>query len=86
MLASFVGAVDINSALVLVAAIVCACVVVTSLIVKRKSRIDTSNDFELAKMRQDAETTRQLFALETDRAFKFKQIDKGLITSHARND
>jgi hypothetical protein len=84
MLSSLVGQVDINSAIVLAAAIICTCIVVTSLIVKRRSRIDISNEFELAKMKQEAENARAMFATETDRAYKFKQIDQGLITSHAR--
>lgn len=86
MLSNFVGQVDFNSALVLIAAFVCACIVVTSLIVKRRSRTDISNEFELAKMKQEAESATKLFALETDRAFKFKQIDQGLITSHRKGE
>jgi FtsZ-interacting cell division protein ZipA len=84
MLSNLVGQVDFNAALVLVAAIVCACVVVTSLIVKRRSRIDVSNEFELAKMKQEAENARALYVVETDRAYKFKQVESGLITSHHR--
>jgi hypothetical protein len=86
MLSNLVGPVDINSALVLAAAIVCTCIVITSLIVKRRSRTDVSNEFELAKMKQEAENTRALYAVETDRAYKFKQIETGLITSHARSE
>lgn len=85
-LSNLVGQVDISAAFVLVAAIVCTCIVVTSLIVKRRSRTDVSNVFELAKMKQEAESARALYAVETDRAYKFKQIETGLITSHARND
>jgi hypothetical protein len=86
MLSDVVGEVDIHAAAVLVAAIVCTCTVITSLIVKRRSRRDISNEFELAKMKQDAENQRQLYIVETDRAYKFKQIDKGLITSHSRSE
>lgn len=82
MLSNLVGSVDINAAFVLVAAIICTCIVVTSLIVKRRSRTDVSNEYELAKMKQEAEDARALYAAETDRAYKFKQIDQGLITSH----
>ena len=86
MLSNLVGQVDINSALVLAAAIICTCIVITSLIVKRRSRVDVSNEFELAKMKQEAENARALYAVETDRSYKFKQIETGLITSHARSE
>ena len=86
MLANFVGPVDINSALVLAAAIICACVVVTSLIVKRRSRQDVNNEYELAKMKQKSEDTRLMYQFETDRVYKLKQIEQGLITSHARSE
>ena len=86
MLSNFVGTVDINSALVLAAAIICTCIVITSLIVKRRSRVDVSNEFELAKMKQEAENIRALYVVETERAYKFKQIETGLITSHARSE
>ena len=82
MLSQLVGQVDFNSALVLVAAIICSCIVVTSLIVKRQSRTDVANSFYLAKMRQEAQNTRDMYQVETDRAYKFKQIEQNLITSH----
>lgn len=86
MLSNLVGSVDINSAIVLAVALICTCIVITSLIVKRRSRVDVSNEFELAKMKQEAENARALYTVETDRAFKFKQIDGGLITSHTRSE
>ena len=86
MLSYLVGPVDINAAIVMAAAIICTCIVVTSLIVKRRSRTDVSNEFELAKMKQEAENARALYAVETDRAYKFKQIETGLITSHSRSE
>lgn len=82
MLSSLVGSVDINAALVLVAAIVCACIVITSLIVKRRSRLDIANEFELKKMNQEADSARAMYVVETDRAYKIKQIEEKLITSH----
>lgn len=85
MLSNLVGPVDVPAALVLVAAVVCACIVITSLIVKRRSRTDVANEFSLAKMKQEAEAARALYAVETDRAYKFKQIEHGLITSHQRD-
>lgn len=86
MLSALVGSVDINGALVLMTLIVSLCIVITSLIIKRRSRTDVANEFELAKMRQTAENDRAQFSLETDRAYKFKQLDSNLITSHHREN
>ena len=86
MLSSIVGQVDGNSALVLAVAIICMCIVVTSLIVKRRSRIDLAHQFELAKMKQQSENAVSVYQAETDRSYKFKQLDQGLITSHARKE
>jgi hypothetical protein len=85
MLSNIVGQVDLNAAAVLVAGIVCLCVVITSLIVKRRSRTDVSNEFQLKKMNQESEHQRGLFQLETARAYQFKQLDQNLITSHREN-
>ena len=82
MLANIVGNVDFNSAMVLVAAFICTCIITTAMIVKRRSRVDVSNEFELAKIKQQDERDKSLFALETERGFRFKQIEAGLITSH----
>jgi hypothetical protein len=86
MLSQIVGPVNFNSACVLAVGFVCACIVITSLIIKRRSLVDVTNEFELAKMKQQAENDRAMFQVETDRAFKFKQIDQNLITSHAREE
>lgn len=64
------------------ALIVCLCVVATSMIVKRRSAKVIANEHELAKMKQDAEHQRAMFVVATDREYKFKQVDKNLITSH----
>jgi hypothetical protein len=86
MLSQFVGQIDFNAALVLVAAFVTSCIVITAMIVKRRSRLDINNEHELAKMKVEAENQRALFVVETDRAYKFKQIDKNLITSHRADE
>lgn len=86
MLSSFVGPVDTSAAAVLVVAFACVCIIVTALIVKRRSRADIANEFELARMKQEAESQRAMFVVETDRAYKFKQLDQNLITSHVRED
>lgn len=82
MLSQFVGQVDANSAFVLIAIVACIGIIVTSIIVKRRSRLDINNEHELAKMKIDASNQRELYVVETDRAYKFKQLDKNLITSH----
>ena len=82
MLSSLIGPVDNNGASVLIAIVGCICIITTSLIVKRRSRADLSNDFELAKIKADADNRQKLYALETDRVYKFKQIEQNLITSH----
>lgn len=35
-------------------------------------------------MKQEAETARSLYDAETNRSYKIKQIEQGLITSHTR--
>lgn len=86
MLAKLIGSVDQNSAFVLIIISICICIIVTSLIVKRKSRIAVNNEFELAKMKIVEENANTQFSLETERAVKFKQIDQNLITSHSSVD
>lgn len=82
MLSSLVGPVDLNAALVLIAIVVTLCVVITSMIVKRRSRVDLANEHELAKIKQENENNRIKYDLETKRAVQFKQLDQNLITSH----
>lgn len=86
MLSSLIGPVDFNAAAVLAVIAICICIVTTALIAKRRSRSDVSNEFHLAKMKQDAENARAMYQVETDRAYKFKQIEQNLITSHAREN
>ena len=82
MLSDFVGKVDPASAAVLVAAFACACIVCTSLIVKRRSRIVIGHEFELAKIKQHDETAVRMYQAETTRDYQIKQLDQNLITSH----
>jgi hypothetical protein len=86
MLSQFVGPVDVNSAFVLVAISITLCVVVTSTLVKRRSRQMINNDFELAKMKQHDDQTVRMTQIASDRDYKFKQLDQNLITSHERKD
>jgi len=84
MLSTLVGQVDVNAAFVLVALVAAFALISTSLIVKRRSKTEVSNEFELAKIKQEAENSRAMYQVETDRAYKFKQIEEKLITSHQR--
>jgi len=86
MLSQFVGPVDVNAAFVLVAISITLCVVVTSTLVKRRSRQMINNDFELAKMKQHDDQTVRMTQIASDRDYKFKQLDQNLITSHERKD
>lgn len=82
MLSQLVGTVDGNAAFVLVAIVAAIGVIATALIAKRRSRLQINNDFELAKLKQQTEAAAAQFSLETDRAYKFKQIEEKLLTSH----
>lgn len=37
-------------------------------------------------MKQKSEDVRLMYQFETDRVYKLKQIEQGLITSHARSE
>lgn len=82
MLAQIVGNVDPYSAAVLVSLVVCLCIAVTTLIGKRRSRIEMANELELAKIRLENEKQMAFGKMRNDRDYKFKQLDQNLITSH----
>lgn len=86
MLAKIVGNVDIYSAAVLCFLSIAICIIVTTMIAKRRSRVDISNEFELAKIKLHDEKEATQYKLETDRSTKFKQLDQNLITSHKVED
>lgn len=86
MLSQIVGPVDQYSASVLVFAFITLCIVITTMVVKRRSRRDISNEHELAKIKQADESARSQYVAETTRMVEFKKIDQGLITSHRREE
>ena len=86
MFANLIGAVDLYSASVLIAFAVTFCVVITAMIIKRRSRQDVANEFELAKIKQHDENHRLLFAAETERRYKIGQLEQNLITSHRQEN
>ncbi len=85
MLSAFIGPVDANAAAVLITIALAVCVIVTSMIVKRRSRLVLTQEFELAKIKQHDESAARMAALATDRDYKFKQLDQNLITSHRQD-
>lgn len=86
MFSQIVGPVTLEAALVLVVLFGGLCIIITTMIAKRRSAKELSNEHELAKIKQADDNTRALYALETERGYKFKQVDQGLITSHARQE
>jgi type II secretory pathway pseudopilin PulG len=84
MLSQLVGPVDFNAALVLIVIFGGLGASALALVVKRRSRLELTQEFELAKIKAQNEIDSIAYKNETDRAYKFKQIDQGLITSHAR--
>jgi hypothetical protein len=82
MLQAFVGNVDFNSAIVLAVAFIVVGVITTTMIAKRRSRLDVSNEFELAKIKQKDAKDLELTRIGADREWKMKQLDQNLITSH----
>lgn len=82
MLSTLIGPVDFNAALVLCVLFVTICIIVTAMIAKRRSKLEIGNEFELAKMKQQDESKARQYGLDTERQYKFKQLDQNLITSH----
>lgn len=86
MLQSIVGPVDAYSATVLVAIAACFCIVATTTIARFRRQSEISNEFELARAKQQDDRDLKAMALQTEREVKFKQLDQNLITSHARRE
>lgn len=82
MLQQFVGNVDFNSAIVLAVAFIVVGVMVTTMIAKRRSRLDVTNEFELAKIKQQDQKELEMARIATERDYKMGQLEKNLITSH----
>lgn len=84
MLAKIVGDVNMYSAAVLISICFMFTVVGAIWFAKRRSKLEVNNELELAKIKQADYHAEMAFKLDTERGFKFKQIDAGLITSHKR--
>lgn len=95
MFARIVGTVDFNSAIVLCVLFIALCIVTTSLIVKRRSKTDVQNEFELAKIKlhnedqnlkrnNDRQREYDIAKFAMEKEVEFKRIDGNMITSHAR--
>lgn len=85
MLAWIVGNVDVPAGAVLVAFFAMITITAGLFIAHRRSRIEIDNDFQLAKIKQANAHEEALFDKDTERGFKMKQVEKNLITSHARD-
>lgn len=95
-IASLIGSLDSPAAGVLAVMFVVIGVIATSLILKRRSKVELSNEFELAKMRlqnendlkvkaQDQSHQRQVQVNDNTFNLERAKIETGLITSHARD-
>ena len=86
MLSKFVGSVDLNAAVVLVALFVPllfglgACGL--AFIVKWRPRQELDHEFELDRARLESEALARNFDAQTNREYKMKQLEQNLITSH----
>lgn len=95
-LAAIVGAIDIPAAFMLVALFVTICIVVTTMIVKRRSNLEMNNEFALAKIRlADAQTLaiddaakkheQKLASQSANFRLEEQKIERGLLTSHTKD-
>lgn len=82
MLNNFVGSIDWPSAIVLIALACSAAFTLNALILRKWHYQKLANDLELAKVRGQLEHERYLAQYENDRAYKMKQLEQNLITSH----
>ena len=92
MLSWIVGNVDAPAACVLVAIVLGLCAIASTPIARwctraqtEQAHIDSERNFELAKIKQADDTKIRLAAQVNDRDFKMKQVESGMITSHARS-
>jgi len=82
MLASLVGAVDFNAALVLIAMCAAVGIPTSIMIAKRRSKLEVTQEFELAKIKQKDDRDLRLYNSETERTKSIKALEQNLITSH----
>lgn len=80
MLSHVVGQVDIHSAAVLVSIFGMLTIIGGIWFAKRRSRLEVSNDFELAKIREAHENDRKMQSMADARAIEERKID----TKHAQ--
>lgn len=82
MFSLLIGQVDMNAAAVLVSMFLALAVVSTSLIVKRRSRLQIDNDFKLATMEAQASAALAQYNAESSRKERLGKLEQNLITSH----
>ena len=83
MLSQLIGPVDMNAAAVLVAISITLCIIITTMVAKRRSRRELEQEFELAKIKLRDERDIKAANLQNTRDLEFKRIDQNLITSHS---
>lgn len=86
MLSQLVGPIDLNAAMVLMVMFAAIGASTLAIIIKRRSNKELDQQFELSKIELENNNRTKEYDLETSRMYKFKQIDQGLITSHARKN
>jgi hypothetical protein len=90
MLAMIVGNVDVNSAFVLVVIFGAIGIVITAIVVKRRSLVEMNHEFELAKYKDRNQTdvalaqnkraeTIEMANIASKQGVEFKRIDSGMI-------
>lgn len=84
MLAKIVGEVNMYSAAVLCSAFFMLTIVGSIWFAKRRSKLEIKNELELAKIKLANDHAEIDYKLATERVFKLKQIESGMITSHKR--
>lgn len=86
MLSNFVGHVDLNAALVLIAMFVGLGAVGLAYVIRYRSRQEMKQQFDLAVLKTQADAAATAYNNETRRELEVKKLDQGLITSHVRHD
>lgn len=84
-ISAILGPVDANSALVMAAFCIGMAVIITTLIIKRRSRLEINNDFALAKIKLQDDRDFKALAAANSHDVEIKKIEQGLITSHRQD-
>lgn len=86
MLSNFVGHVDLNAALVLIAMFVGVGAIGLAYVIRFRTKQDLKQEFDLAVLKTQASAASEAYTNESRREIELKKLDQGLITSHRSND